>query len=66
LTNQVLAYAKQHPQDPRVPQALHLAIRSTRFGCTNAETSRLSKTAFDFLHERYPQSEWTAKTKYYY
>jgi hypothetical protein len=66
LTSQVLAYAKEHPQDPRVPQALHLAVRSTRFGCTNVETSKLSKAAYDFLHEHYPQSEWAAKTKYYY
>jgi len=66
LVNQILAYAKQHPQDPQVPEALHLSVRSTRFGCTNAETSGLSKAAYDFLHEHYPQNEWTAKTKYYY
>jgi len=66
LTEQVVAYAKLQPQDPRVPQALHLAVRSTRFGCTNVETSKLSKTAFNLLHEHYPQSEWSAKTKYYY
>lgn len=66
LVQQVLAYGKEHPQDPRVPRALYLAVRSTRFGCTNVETSDLSKAAFDFLHKQYPQSEWTAKTKYYY
>lgn len=66
LVQQVIAYAKQHGEDPRVPQALHLAVRSTRFGCTNVETSKLSKAAFDFLHEHYPDNEWTAKTKYYY
>lgn len=66
LVQQVMAYAKQHDADPRVPQALHLAVRSTRFGCTNVETSRFSKAAFNFLHEHYPQSEWSAKTKYYY
>ena len=66
LVNQVLAYAQQHPQDPLVPEALYLSVRSTRFGCTNAETSGLSKAAYQFLHERYPQNEWTSKTKYYY
>jgi hypothetical protein len=66
LTGEVLAYAEHHPEDPLVPQALHLAVRSTRFGCTNIETTKLSKAAFDFLHEHYPQSEWSAKTKYYY
>lgn len=66
LAEQVMMYAKQHSNDPRVPQALHLAVRSTRSGCTNIETSRFSKAAFDFLHEHYPDNEWAAKTKYYY
>jgi hypothetical protein len=66
LAEQVLAYAKRRGEDPRLPQALHLAVRSTRFGCTNVETSKFSKAAFDFLHEHYPHSQWAAKTKYYY
>ncbi len=66
MAAQVLNYAKQHPKDPRLPQALHLAVRSTRFGCTNKETSNFSKAAFDFLHNHYPESEWAKKTKYYY
>jgi hypothetical protein len=66
LVGQVLAYAKQHPQEPQIPQALHLAVRSTRYGCTNVETSKSSKAAFDFLHEHYAGNEWTVKTKYYY
>jgi hypothetical protein len=66
LTTQVLARAKQSPQDALVPQALFLAVRATHYGCTNAETSTLSKAAFEFLHKHYPESEWAAKTKYYY
>jgi hypothetical protein len=66
LAEQVIAYAKRRGEDPRIPQALHLAVRSTRFGCTNVETSRFSKAAFDFLHEHYPHSEWSTKTRYYY
>jgi len=66
LTSEVLAYAKQHPGDPRVPQALYLAVRSTRYGCTDKETTHWSKAAFELLHERYPKSEWAEKTKYYY
>jgi hypothetical protein len=66
LAEQVIAYAKRHGDDPRLPQALHLAVRSTRFGCSNVETTRLSRAAFDFLHEHYADSEWAAKTKYYY
>jgi len=66
LVRQVLAYANDHAGDPSVPKALHLAVRATRFGCVNVETSKLSKEAFDLLHQNYPQSEWTAKTVYYY
>jgi hypothetical protein len=66
LAQQVVAYAKAHPEDAQVPQALHLVVRATRYGCTNAESSRLSKEAFTVLHERYPKSEWAEKTKYYY
>ena len=66
LAAEVLAYAKLHPGDERVPQALHLVVRSTRYGCTDAETTKWSEKAFRYLHEHYPNSEWTLKTRYYY
>jgi hypothetical protein len=66
LADEVLGYARSHPSDERVPQALHLAVRSTRYGCTDAETTKWSQNAFRLLHEHYPNSEWTMKTKYYY
>lgn len=66
LAAQVLAYAKDHEENERVPQALYLAVRATHLGCTNAETTQFSKAAFNFLHEHYPKSESAAKTKYYY
>jgi hypothetical protein len=30
----------ERPNDPRVPEALHLAVRATRYGCTDDETSQ--------------------------
>ncbi|MBZ5548518.1 MAG: hypothetical protein LAO22_11280 [Acidobacteriia bacterium] len=66
LVPEVLAYAKQNPDDPRVPEALHLAVRSTRWGCTNPETTHWSEKAFRLVHQRYPKSEWAEKTKYHY
>jgi hypothetical protein len=66
LSLQVLDFAARHPDDPRVPEALHLAVRSTRFGCTNDDTTRLSRRAFTLLHQKYPKSEWTKKTPYYF
>ena len=55
-----------HPKDPRVPEALHLAVRATRVGCTDVGSSAESKAAFQLLHRQYPQSEWAKNTKYYF
>ncbi len=62
----VLSWAKAHPDDPRVPEALALSVKATRFGCTDDRTTGFSKAAFTLLHGKYPQSEWAKKTKYYY
>ncbi|HLH19580.1 MAG TPA: hypothetical protein VKX45_20315 [Bryobacteraceae bacterium] len=62
-----IAWARAHPQDLRVPEALHLAVRATRYGLgADKESSRYSKEAFDLLHRRYPNSPWTKQTKYWY
>ncbi len=66
LVAQVLVWAKRTPDDPRLPEALHLAVRSTRYGCTNEKTTQLSKQAFQLLHKQYPQSPWAQQTKYWY
>jgi hypothetical protein len=64
LARQAIAWAKAHPDDPRVPEALHLSVRATRYGL--ASDGKLSKEAFDLLHKRYPNSEWTKKTPYWF
>jgi hypothetical protein len=61
-----MAWAKAHPNDPRVPQALHFAVKSTRYGITDDATSALSKQAFALLHKNYKNSPWTKKTPYYF
>ena len=61
-----IAWAEKNPADPRAPEALHLAVRSTRFGCTDAETGRWSKAAYDLLHRRYPNTTWANNTKYWF
>jgi hypothetical protein len=65
LCGLTLDWARAHPQDARVPQALHLAVEATHYG-PSSESSSYSKEAFDLLHRRYPTSEWTKKTKYWY
>ena len=65
LCRETVEWAKAHPDDPIVPEALHLAVRTTRF--TNGpRTSTFPKQAFTLLHTRYPKSEWAAKTPYWY
>ncbi len=62
----VLDWAKAHPDDSRVPEALHYFVRSTRFGCGDNSIGPYSRKAFDLLHRKYPKSEWTKKTPYWF
>ena len=59
-------WTEKNPSDPRAPEALHLAVKSTRYGCTDKETGRWSKAAYDLLHRRYPNSTWAKQTKYWF
>ena len=62
----VLDWGKAHPNDERIPEALHLVVRATRYGCTDAGSGNISKRAFEVLHSRYPDSPWTQKTPYWF
>jgi hypothetical protein len=66
LCRVAIDWANKNPNDPRAPEALHLAVRSTRYGCTDNETGRWSKAAFDLLHRRYPNTTWARNTKYWF
>ncbi|MBI5473703.1 MAG: hypothetical protein HY961_15300 [Ignavibacteriae bacterium] len=61
-----LEWSKEHPNDDRVPEALHLAVRSTRYGCVDETTGRLSQQVFRLLHKKYPQSNWAQSTPYWF
>lgn len=61
-----IEWTEKNPADPRSPEALHLAVRSTRYGCTDKETGRWSKAAYDLLHRRYPNTTWARNTKYWF
>ncbi len=62
------AKAKAHPDDPLVPEALHRLVIVVRYGCRENDpvNGQISKAAFDLLHKRYPKSEWSAKTPYWF
>ena len=66
LCQQASAWAKKKPTDPRVPEVLHLAVKSSHYGCTDKATAKFAKQAFQILHRQYPNSSWAKKTKYYY
>ena len=66
LCRQVIEWATKHPADPRVPEALHLAVKTTRYSCTDKQTGKWSKAAYDFLHQRYPGNAWTKQTPYWF
>lgn len=68
LGRRVLDFADAHPDDSRVPEALHRVVRATRHGCDwNTDGfGEVSKAAFQRLHQRYPQSPWTEKTSYWF
>lgn len=66
LTRRVIEFATKNPTHPKTPELLHLAVRSTRYGCTDDNTGKVSKQAFDILHTRYKASPWTKQTPYWF
>lgn len=75
LGQRVLDYAQTHPADSRLPEALALTVRATHYACLSwqgdskqaaQENTAISKTAFNLLHQRFPNSPWSARTKFYY
>jgi hypothetical protein len=66
LPGTVIAWAKKHPEDARVPEALHLAVRAVHYGCGDGKDNLLGGEAFKILHKNYPKSEWAKQTPYWF
>ena len=66
LAQTVINWVSKNPADRRNAEALHLAVKSTRYGCTDKDTGRWSKAAFDLLHRKYPNTSWAKETKYWF
>lgn len=66
LCKQMIQWVTSNPNDPRNAEALHLAVLTTRYGCTDKDSGRWSKAAFDLLHRKYPGSTWAKKTPYWF
>jgi hypothetical protein len=61
-----MAWARASPDEARVPEALHLAVASTRWACSGHGLGGASRAAFRLLHSRYGSTTWAKKTKYWY
>lgn len=65
LGKQVVEWAKSSPLDPRIPEALYIAVRaneSYKYGCDSWAFDEETKTAAEnLLRQRYAKSPWTAK-----
>ncbi len=59
----ILDYAAHHPQDPRVPEALHWMIHVGHYGQGHDHSG---KRAFLLLKSRYPASRWAKENPFYY
>jgi len=63
---EVLAWAARHPDDSRVPEALHRAVMRSFYGCKDEETRKYSEMAYRLLHTKFAGTRWAAETKYWY
>jgi hypothetical protein len=66
LAAEAIKWAREQPTDLDAAEALAHAVEGTRWGCTDAQTTASSRTAFQTLHKLFPKSEWARKTKYWY
>jgi hypothetical protein len=73
IGRRVIAYAKAHPEDAGVAEALGLTVRATRYEASEwndkagaEQWHAVSKEAFEMLHRNYAKSGWAVRTKYYY
>ncbi|MBP1150293.1 hypothetical protein [Methylocaldum sp. RMAD-M] len=63
LSGLVMAWARTAPRDPRLPEALHMLVRSSRGGCIRQPDSG---AMFRHLHTYFPGNRWTKITKVHY
>jgi hypothetical protein len=65
LGKRVLEWAKRSPDDPRIPEAVYIAVQanqSYKYGCGSWEQDEETRTKLEtLLKEKYPNSPWTAK-----
>lgn len=63
LSQIAMGWAKLHPTDPRLPESLHMLVRSSRGGCVKGG---YSAAMFQHLHKYFRRDKWTKLTRYHY
>jgi hypothetical protein len=67
LSRAAVALAKSGRAAAAAPEALGRAVLATRYGCTwHGRHGSYSKDAQQLLKRKFPQSEWAAKTPYWF
>lgn len=66
LGEPILARAKSHPRDPRVPEMLYHLVKLPRWSGRSAIATKYSKAAYLLLHKQYPKSDWAQKAECWY
>ena len=72
LGSQVLEYARTHPDDPDIPEALYLTLRMIRYGCYHASSENdankqddkvasIAREVGALMRRRYATNPWTRK-----
>jgi hypothetical protein len=65
LGKRVLEWSRRSPSDPRIPEALYIAIQanqSYKYGCNSWEADEETRTKLEtVLKEKYSGSSWAAK-----
>jgi hypothetical protein len=54
-------------RDKSLPEALARSVAATRYGCRRpADNGPWSRAAYERFHNRYPDSEWAKRTRYWF
>ena len=75
LGTQIIDYARAHPDDPDVPEALFLTLRTIRYGCYHSTSevpdskdervASIAREAGAMMRRRYASDPWTKKAAPY-
>jgi hypothetical protein len=67
MARQAVEWVEAHPDDPRAPESLRLAVRAGHYACGgDDDTDEWVKRAFRLLHSRYPKTDAARRTSYWY